>query len=195
MGPATWDGPPRTIRLRYRWGVVDGWCRTSFRYINTYLVHRFGLTDRVLARVPGRSTHHAGHNTLLPYALDLLKKRSIHTGHLYREAFVYMPRGVRHIWPTDGLDAWSPEWLKVNRREIDVLEAQNRNDHRFLPNLALAMTRVSFDPASTHSGRQPLNRPPVQSDEAEGDAEMGDPGGISTAVPVEPWSAPMVMDE
>jgi hypothetical protein len=152
LSPEVWDHPARPVRRRYRRAVVDGWCATSYRLMNVYIVHRFGLTDAVLSRVKVKASAHAGHKKIKAYANDLLQARFSHAEPVRLGRFVRVLRGSRMVRLVDLIDEDSPDWLVENRDAIAHIEAQAHNQHDLWENIGLASRSVRFTSAPSRNG-------------------------------------------
>lgn len=152
LSPEVWDHPARPVRRRYRRAVVDGWCATSYRLMNVYIVHRFGLTDAVLSRVKVNASAHAGHKKIKAYANDLLQARFPAPAAARMGHFVRVRRGSRMVNLVDLIDEDSPDWLVENRDAIAHIEAQAHNQHDLWENIRLASRFVRFTAAPSRNG-------------------------------------------
>jgi hypothetical protein len=111
---------------------VRGWCYDAYREFDTQVVHRWGLTDPMLARLrlpwlrPG---HRRG---LVVYAERLLVlRREVRAGK--------RPAGMRNMLRAGHR---IPTWARENLERMDILEARMANRHRLGENLALALRFV-----------------------------------------------------
>jgi hypothetical protein len=106
---------------------VMGFCRQAYRRSEMYIVHDFGLTDLVLARLP-RPFGRPGHKFVQAEAAHVarLRERARQTGMVWYD----LPKAAR--------------WVKDNRDALALLERKLHNRHDFGENLELALTRVQL---------------------------------------------------
>lgn len=106
------------------------WCANNYGWYDRRIVHKFGLTDPILARVQvdsGRPGHKYG---LWPLAQDLaLLHQRLPPG-----------RGVMRTTVERGI---APTWIAENLESIEVIEQKTFNRHDLAENLRLAL---SFPP-------------------------------------------------
>lgn len=96
-------------------GVVTGtWCRTHWAQYRSHVVHGFGLTDLILARVDAPELKPGHKPALRALAEDLAQRH----------------RGSEQV----------PAWIAENRESIETLERKLHNRHDFFENLALAFS-------------------------------------------------------
>ena len=122
------------------------WCRWIWAHYRTRVVHGFGLTDAVLARMTlpeGRPGH------------------KLDSGRFARQLVELQ----REFGPGPGLFARAlaagraPPWVARNREALEIVERKIYNDHDFAGNLALALRfpRVAVHP---DEGGWSLGAPP-----------------------------------
>ncbi|HKU40048.1 MAG TPA: hypothetical protein VJR89_17935 [Polyangiales bacterium] len=104
-----------------------GFCREAFRRFEAQIVHDYGLTDLVLARLP-RPFGRPGHKLVQAEAQHIvdLRKAARSQGVPWYE--------LRKV----------PRWVKANRAELALLERKLHNRHALGENLTLALTRVKL---------------------------------------------------
>jgi hypothetical protein len=107
--------------------VAEGLCVAAFRAIDVIVVHDFGLTDPVLARLP-RAFGRPGHKLVQVEAGDLvrLKRAARKKGAVWYE----LPN--------------APRWVQDNRAVLAILEQKLHNQHIFTRNLELASMRLKL---------------------------------------------------
>lgn len=138
LGPERWARAvtPRALRAYgaahpgglYATTAMSDTCVLIYRRYDRRMIHGYGLTDAVLARmdVPvGRPGHKSA---LLGYAPDIV---AIHERHgsgpgMYRRAL-------------ESPDA--PRWVRTNAAALDVIDRKVHNGHRLLENLGLALAQ------------------------------------------------------
>jgi hypothetical protein len=109
--------------------LVEGFCVTAYRRFRAQIVHDYGLTDLVLARLP-RPFGRPGHKLVQNEALDIAR--------------------LRKAAATNGLPWYEqprlPRWVIKNHDAIAFLERKLHNTHDLAENLELARTRVTLRP-------------------------------------------------
>lgn len=111
---------------------MQGWCYDAYRDFDARIVHRWGLTDPMLARLrlPWDSPGHR--RGLVVYAEQLLVlRREVRVGE--------RPAGMRNMLREGHI---VPTWARENLDRMDILEARMANRHRLGENLALAVQFV-----------------------------------------------------
>jgi len=104
-----------------------GLCVDIYERYDRRIVHMFGLTDPILARVETEA-HKPGHKRgLWPLAQDLTTLR--------RHAGALEPGGLSRAVE----EGRAPSWVEHNLPALGVIEAKMYNRHRFLENLRLAI--------------------------------------------------------
>lgn len=127
LRPESWRGKvriedmrrfaPRLAQRGYDRVVTGTWCRSHWAWYRARVVHGFGLTDPILARVDAPELKPGHKPALRPLAEDLAALR----------------RG----------EAGEPPWMARNAEAIATIRRKMYNEHRPLENLALAL---SFPP-------------------------------------------------
>ena len=113
--------------------MVEGWCYANFRAFDTRILHEWGLTDPILARVHvpwQRPGHRKG---LRDYARNLKSIREF-------TRYPYEPgafQGVSAFAHYQGIT-----WIADNVETLTLLEHKMFNQHELWPNLRLALQRV-----------------------------------------------------
>jgi hypothetical protein len=105
--------------------LVMGFCRQAWRRFDAQIVHDYGLTDLVLARLP-REFGRPGHKLVQVEAQQIADLRLA----ARREG------GEWYLQPK------APRWVRKNSQEIELLERKLHNQHQLAENLRLALTRV-----------------------------------------------------
>lgn len=125
-----------------------GWCRTGWVHMGQRVVHRFGLTDAVLARMDVREFRPGHKRQLRPLAhqiLEMQREYGVGPG-LYRQAVE---------------SGQAPTWVRRNLASLERIEQKIYNRHAFFENLALAFSfppRIQIVPGD--DGWEMLFRPP-----------------------------------
>ena len=110
----------------------EPWCRSAYDRFGDYIMHSYGLTNAILARIdiaPARP----GHKRMLrwsKYIQKALGPNGKDRGRGMLEA--YAP----YLAP--------PEWVVRNRDALERLELQMYNRHDFAENLGLALDPVGW---------------------------------------------------
>ncbi|MBI4707215.1 MAG: hypothetical protein HY761_04755 [Candidatus Omnitrophica bacterium] len=104
------------------------WCETDYEHFSKRIIHGWGLTDAVLARLLINSETMSGHNPVYPYAKDILN--------LYKSSDL-IGRGMYRKAVDDGR---ASEWIVRNINTIEILERKIFNNHDLSENLKLAFT-------------------------------------------------------
>lgn len=116
------EGEPSTPTI-----VAVGFCVSAFRRFKLQVVHDYGLTDPVLARLP-RAFGRPGHKLVQIEAAQLVR--------------------LKIAAQTDGGNWYDqpnpPRWVKKNRDALIVLDKKLHNHHELEENLRLALTRVQL---------------------------------------------------
>jgi arylsulfatase len=132
------DFAPTLASAGYDDVVTGTWCRTHWAQYRSRVVHGFGLTEPVLARVDTPELKPGHKPALRPLAEDLARRR----------------RG----------SAETPAWIADNRRTIETIERKLHNRHDFFENLALAFSfpaRIELPAAPDPSAASGLGPPSV----------------------------------
>jgi hypothetical protein len=127
----------------YRDAVASYWCADHYRDYDVRVVHSYGLTDAILARVDVPSDRPAHKRALLPLAEDLLALQQAAGG---------ARRGVYREAANAGR---APAWIVQNLEAIETIEAKIHNEHDLLANLRLALAppvRIDADVARPRRG-------------------------------------------
>lgn len=115
-------GEPKNAKI-----VAEGLCVDIFRAFDTVVVHDYGLTDPVLARLP-RTFGRPGHKLV-----------QIEAGEL-----VQLKRAAR----AKGTEWYNlpnaPRWVRDNREALPRLEEKLHNQHHFFRNFELARMRLKL---------------------------------------------------
>ena len=139
---------------------VDGWCLLGFRRSNEMMIHRFGLTDGILARLDNVESEYAGHRWgLVNPAVDLMWIQ-VHRFKRFRiedrlEGERIHNRGrvgrIRHAAKTGRV----ANWIRRNLDSLEVIERKIYNRHQFWENLKLALVhpRVRYERGGGHNER------------------------------------------
>lgn len=145
-------GPPMLFRkhsprapIAYRGFRCDGMCVDAYRKYDQRVIHMFGLTDPILARVDTPSERPGHKNALFDLAVDLIL--------IQQDAESIAPGYLRAA--VDAGDA--PTWIANNIEALELIEKKAFNKHCLLENFRLAW--------------QPI--PPLSLDDANG--ETGEP--------------------
>jgi hypothetical protein len=133
LQPETWRGVVRTEDMRafaprlasrgYDEVVTGTWCRAHWAHYRARVVHGFGLTDPVLARVETPEIKPGHKPALRALAEDIARVR--------REGLT-LGEAIRR--------GDAPEWMQRNRDAIETIERKMYNHHRLGENLALALS-------------------------------------------------------
>jgi hypothetical protein len=118
---------PELAEGGYLRATTSGWCVHVWANYRSRSVHRFGLTDAVLARVemPERKRGHKPGLWPMAKGIARLQAQAFEVGRgMYREA-------VR--------EGRAPEWVARNLETIEVIERKIYNRHDFLENVKLAL--------------------------------------------------------
>jgi hypothetical protein len=116
--------------FRYRAVETTGWCEDAYRRLDVKIVHGWGLTDALLARVRTAAAR-PGHKPRLPaLAADLVA--------LQRGEARFEP-GVHRRWVEAGR---APTWVAANLAAIEQIERKVYNRHDLRENLGLAFRPV-----------------------------------------------------
>jgi len=102
------------------------WCENDYENIRKRIIHGWGLTDAILARIQVNIPGMSGHSPVLSFAKDLLN---------LQKASEYIGRGMYRKAVEEGR---APEWIKKNLDTIEIIERKIYNNHDFLENLTLA---------------------------------------------------------
>ncbi len=103
---------------------VTGFCQRGYELFDAYVVHDYGLTDLVLARLP-RPFGRPGHKLVQVEAQSLAKLRQWSQGS--PAPWFDQPR--------------APRWVRKNRDALLLLESKQHNAHDPRENLQLALSR------------------------------------------------------
>lgn len=117
-------------RLRHDRVLVHPFCLTAFYSFNSYVIHFFGLTDAILARV-NLASPRPGHKPLGTLALDLMA--------IHRHPNLKRGRGMMRKAVENG---YAAKWISRNLQTIEIIEKKIYNTHDFFENLSLAFTRL-----------------------------------------------------
>jgi hypothetical protein len=112
--------------------VSEGWCYDAFVAFDARVVHRWGLTDPILARLDlpwSRPGHRKG--------LDAFARQL-----MYHQQFA--ARGERELRfrAADTKRQRLPDWIRKNLDAVDLLQRKMYNSHRWKENIALAVRFV-----------------------------------------------------
>ena len=108
--------------------VAGNWCVTSYNHFDKRVIHSFGLTDAVLARMVMPADRPAHKFGLVPRARELLDVYALNSPPgrgMFRQA---VARGN------------APSWVVKNIDALEIIERKIFNRHDFLENLGLAFT-------------------------------------------------------
>jgi hypothetical protein len=110
--------------------IATGGCLAAYLAFDRYVVHAYGLTDPILARIPAKFGR-PGHKYVQRHAAHL---RRLHVDDARDPG-----RGL--------VDAWMrhpkvPTWIRRNEAALRLLEQKTYNRHNLGENLRLALTRV-----------------------------------------------------
>lgn len=107
--------------------LAHSWCANNYGWYDRRIVHAFGLTEPILARVAVPSGRPGHKEALFPLAEDLatLFRR-------YQPGVGRMRRAVA--------DGRAPKWIEGNLESIEVIERKTFNTHDLGENLRLAFT-------------------------------------------------------
>ena len=115
------------------------WCRRAFFEFDKYIVHTYGLTDPVLARVRA-PVRRPGHRKLGGYADQVLR--------VVRDTDERGPSMFRHATERGR----TPRWMAENIDTIDAIAQKAYNRHVFSTNAMLALSDVpTIVPSVSHS--------------------------------------------
>jgi hypothetical protein len=121
---------------------VHGSCFLGFRHSNSMMIHRFGLTDPILARLDGVPSEYAGHHwRMLRPATDL---KYIYIDHLSpRRVRPFTMGKIRHTGKPGRIRSATekrllPGWIRRNVEDLELIERKTYNKHDFLENIKLA---------------------------------------------------------
>ena len=125
---------PQLAEDGYDGVLVGGWCQDNWEFFRLRVVHSFGLTEAVLARIDALE-YRGGHKQLeqLAHEIAALQEGGARGPGMYRAA----------------LEAGrAPSWVRPNLDALEVIERKVYNRHAFAENLALALAfpRVRHDP-------------------------------------------------
>lgn len=145
--PERWDVRAGTSRVPPRYGEIlrTGLCADAYQRMDAYVIHDFGLTSAVLARLPIPEGRHAGHKWgLRPYAADLQG--------LYGGATRRPTEDTMRIQFSPGRGAFrraastgrAPVWVMQNLEALELLERKSydRNDPWSAVRLAFTRPRL-----------------------------------------------------
>jgi hypothetical protein len=107
--------------------IVEGFCATAFRKFNTLVVHDFGLTDPVLARLP-RPFGRPGHKLVQNEAAQMARLK-----------ISAQPKGTE--WYDEPK---APRWVLKNREVLVLLDQKLHNQHDLVQNAKLASLRLKL---------------------------------------------------
>lgn len=107
--------------------AVEGFCVEAYREFDAIVVHDYGLTDPVLARLP-RHFGRPGHKLVQVEAAQMAK--------------------LKLLARTNGF-AWYeqsklPKWVAKNHDVLELLDQKLHNQHDLGPNLKLALTKLTL---------------------------------------------------
>lgn len=109
--------------------VVTPICRVAYHNWGSRIIHSYGLTDSILARVDVPSIRPGHKEGLKPLAEDLAG---------IEQRYPDSPDPIRQA-----LEAGcARKWMVENRRALLLLEKKRHNRHRFFENLKLALSRI-----------------------------------------------------
>lgn len=114
--------------FRYDEIEIGLWCETDYENISKRIIHGWGLTDAILARIQVDITGMSGHSPVIRFAEDILK---------IQKSSEYIGRGMYRKAVEEGR---APEWIIKNLDTIETIERKIYNDHDFRENLKLAFT-------------------------------------------------------
>jgi hypothetical protein len=107
---------------------VTGWCKAAYDHFDQYVVHDYGLTEAVLARLDapfGRP----GHKLVQGNAAEL--------------AMIYSRYGhERGVFRRAAAQRRTPRWIRRNLEPLELIERKIYNRHDLFENLRLALTPV-----------------------------------------------------
>ncbi len=149
FAPARWDVRAGTSRVppRYTEVLRTGLCADAYRRMDAYVVHSFGLTSAVLARLPIPEGRQAGHKWgLVSFAADL---EGLYGGATQRPAEDAMRIQLfpgRGAFRTAASTGRAPRWVTKNLGALEVLERKtyDRNDPWSAVLLAFARPRLAL---------------------------------------------------
>lgn len=103
------------------------WCANNYVWYGRRIVHKFGLTDPILARMPVHGRRPGHKYGLFPYAEDLARLHdAVPPGPgMFRTA---VERGI------------APRWIVHNLESLERIARKTYNNHDFAENLRLAFT-------------------------------------------------------
>lgn len=111
--------------FRYDAVAIDGWCQRAYAKFDVRIVHMFGLTDGILARVR-MDAYRPGHKMLAPLADQI--------------AGLVRASDRPHAVLTRAIaEGRAPGWIANAAPTVELLERKIYNDHSFLTNLGLAL--------------------------------------------------------
>jgi len=116
------QGEPPAPRI-----IVEGFCATAFRKFETLVVHDFGLTDPVLARLP-RPFGRPGHKLVQNEAAQMARLKI--SARLKGTEWYDEPK--------------APRWVLKNREVLVLLDQKLHNQHDLLQNSKLAAVRLKL---------------------------------------------------
>ncbi|RJO60634.1 hypothetical protein C4544_04810 [candidate division WS5 bacterium] len=114
--------------FKYTETEIGLWCETDYENIRKRIIHGWGLTDAILARIKVNLRGMSGHSPVLHFAQDILN---------IQRSSEYIGRGMYRKAVEEGV---APEWVKKNLYTIEVIERKIYNNHDFQENLKLAFT-------------------------------------------------------
>jgi hypothetical protein len=112
--------------------LTSGWCYRAYVTSSAYVVHSFGLTDPMLARVPAPFVR-PGHKQIARHAKQLARLRKADPAPITPGA---VDRWLQRKAP--------PRWLVRNAVALRVIERKMYNHHDWRENLTLALTRATL---------------------------------------------------
>jgi hypothetical protein len=125
LAPQHWDvaSGTRQVPPRYTDLVATGWCAAGYEQMDAYVLHTFGLTNAVLARLPVGETVQAGHKwNLRPYADSLAvlwTNQASMPAELRRPIRSYPERGSFREAVEAGR---APPWITNNLSALELIE-------------------------------------------------------------------------
>ncbi|MFI5307001.1 MAG: hypothetical protein ACHQ53_06605 [Polyangiales bacterium] len=110
--------------------MAIGWCRNAYFEFDKYVVHTYGLTDALLARVEAPWTR-PGHKDVRERAKSLARLEDTYAAH--------RGRGLYRFAVSQGA---APAFITRNLALVERIERQVYNSHRLLANLRMALRPV-----------------------------------------------------
>jgi hypothetical protein len=113
--------------------VAEGLCVKAYELFDTLIIHDYGLTDPVLARLP-REFGRPGHKLIQVEAAQMVQLKKLARS-----------RGAASPTPKSWYELPNvPGWVRSNRETLALLEQKLHNQHDLVQNLRLASMRLKL---------------------------------------------------